>query len=198
MTQKKSHVRGSKAKDTASRPETSLSTGGLTANDRAALAELEATIGSSGPPIATELVRALRETGASSDEVAGSLRAQAYNLNFVAKRLAPEPKTRDAMLHDALEIISAAEEIFYVEGEDTTSPDGLMREALRVAEQEFDLFSAMKESRGSDLHWQELWRASYRAKLAWKLAEFRRKHPEWRPMTAENDEQTERAAGGAS
>jgi hypothetical protein len=143
------------------------------------------------------LLGALR--GVSPDEVRRQLRGEASMLELLAERLTPSQEAQGDMLRDALEVISAARNIFYVDGEDNDAPDALLREALRTAEQEFDLFSVMKESRGSDLHWQELWRASYRTKLAWKLAEFGAKHPEWKPGKTEQVlEQAEPAAGGAS
>jgi hypothetical protein len=104
--------------------------------------------------------------------------------NISSKGDGAKSSDRDAMLADALEVISAAEDCFYVQGSDNTDPEILMLEALHSVEQELNMFSSMVESPSCTLRWQELWRASARVKLARTLAEFRRTHGACKPQKA--------------
>jgi hypothetical protein len=163
---------------------------GLTDEDKALLAQRAEESGHT-PKVAEHVMRSARVNGNDTKGVALALWREARHLESIAERLTPSRETRDSMLADALEVIEAAEQIFYVEGDgDRSEPVDLMREALHAAEQEFDLFSAMKESRGSELHWQELWRASYRAKLARLLADFRRTHGVYKPTKKDEQDET--------
>src|SRR5688572_8896109 len=97
------------------------------------------------------------------------------------------------MLEDAPGIVAAAASIFEHEG---CSDDGLS-EALRSASNDFELFEYAANSASGGIDAMAYLRAQYRIDLALKLAEFRRKHPEWKPVKAGNDGQVEQAAGGA-
>jgi hypothetical protein len=163
---------------------------GLTADDRAALASLE-RVSNAHVPIATTMVKGLREKGASGDQVARALRGLAYDLEYVADHVTPAPETREAMLTDALGVVEAAALIFESVGDQSD----LLGEALRSASDDFELF----EHAGTEMSPMAYLRAQYRIRLALKLAAFRAKHPTWTPAKAEKQESDgEQAAGGAS
>jgi hypothetical protein len=165
----------------------------LTADDRVALTNL-AELNGRPSPIAEELLLALRETGSSSDEVARGLRWQARDLDYIADRITPEPKTRDDMLMDALDVLEAATSIFEHE-----CTDDLLSEALRSSKDDIELFENASGNMTGGADSMAYVRAERRIELALKLDAFRKKHPTWKPVRAENDdENAKEAAGGVS
>jgi hypothetical protein len=140
-----------------------------------------------GLPVSTfglAVVRELRAAGAPTDQIAMELRSEAHRLKALEEILTPSPEKRDDMLRDALEIIEVAESIFEHQG----CSDDVVAEALRSASDDMELFEAASAghtgARPTDMAYI---RAQYRIKLALALADFRKKHPDWKPLRTENE-----------
>lgn len=97
-----------------------------------------------------------------------------------------EPTTRDAMLEDALEVIDAARRIFYVQGLHNDEPLAILTEAMHSLEQDLSGISERLEACDGTPEWQELYRMADRARLARKLADFRRTYDAYRPTKTES------------
>jgi hypothetical protein len=149
-----------------------------------------------GLPVSTiglSIVTQLRRDKVPTEGIAAALRSEGFRMQDLAEILTPSPEKRDDMLKDALEIIETAESIFEHQGDSSD----LLGEALRSASDDLELFEAASDghtgARPNDMAYI---RAQYRIKLALALADFRRKHPTWKPVRTENDS-AERQEGAA-
>jgi hypothetical protein len=155
---------------------------GLTDEDKALIAQRAEESGRQ-PKVAEYVMRSARVNGNDTRGVSVALRRAARDLTSIAERLTVPPETRDSMLADALEVIEAAESIFYVNGIHGSNPDDIMAEALSSLEQDLDVLGEHAESCDSKVPWQKFWRARHQAALAIALADFRKKHGIYKPTT---------------